>query len=122
MPSARAIAAAVNGGVSATIAVRESLAKAKADKLNAVIRVHEARALAAAERVDQRIKAGERLPLAGVPLAIKDNLCVEGLEATACSKILRGFVAPYTGTAVARLEAAGAVVVATTNMDELAKG
>ncbi len=120
--TARAIAAAVTGGQSATVAVRESLARAKADTLNAIVRVHEARALAAAERVDQRIKAGEHLPLAGVPLAIKDNLCAEGLETTACSKILAGFVAPYTATAVAKLEAAGAVVIATTNMDEFAMG
>ncbi len=121
-PTARAIAEAVNGGRSAAVAVRESLARAAADPLNAVIRVHEQRALAAAARVDARIAAGERLPLAGVPLAIKDNLLADGIEATACSQILKGFIAPYTATAVARLEAAGAVVVATTNMDEFAMG
>ena len=122
LKSARDIAAAVNAGTSAMIAVNESLAKAKADPLNAIIRVHEARALAAAAAVDARIAAGERLPLAGVPLALKDNLLVEGLAATACSKVLAGFVSPYTATAVARLEAAGAIVVATTNMDEFAMG
>ena len=120
--SARAIAAAVNGGQSAAVAVAASLAKAKADTLNAVIRIHEERALAAAARVDARVKAGEKLPLAGVPVAIKDNLCLDGVEVTACSKILTGFVAPYTATAVARLEAAGAVIVATANMDEFAMG
>jgi aspartyl-tRNA(Asn)/glutamyl-tRNA(Gln) amidotransferase subunit A len=120
--TARDIARAVNAGQSAATAVRESLTRATSDTLNAVIRVHEARALAAAERVDARIKAGEKLPLAGVPIALKDNLCAEGIEVTACSKILKGFVAPYTATAVARLEAAGAVVVATTNMDEFAMG
>ena len=122
MKTALEIAAAVNAGTSATIAVNESLAKAKADPLNAIIRVHEARALAAAAVVDARIAAGERLPLAGVPLALKDNLLVAGLPATACSKVLAGFVSPYTATAIARLEAAGAIVVATTNMDEFAMG
>lgn len=122
METALAIAAAVNAGQSARTAVAESLARAKADTLNAVIRVHEARALAAADRVDARIKAGERLPLAGVPIALKDNLCTEGLETACCSKILAGFVPPYTATAVARLEAAGAVVVAQLNQDEFAFG
>ena len=116
------IAASVNAGTSAAVAVQAALTKAKADTLNAVIGVHEARALAAAARVDERVRAGERLPLAGVPIAIKDNLLAEGLSATACSRILTGFVAPYTGTAVARLEAAGAVIIATTNMDEFAMG
>ena len=120
--TARDIASAVNAGQSASVAVTESLTRAKSDTLNAVIRVHEQRALAAAAKVDARIKAGERLPLAGVPIALKDNLCAEGIEVTACSKILKGFIAPYTATAVARLEAAGAVVVATTNMDEFAMG
>ena len=122
MTTAIQIATAVNAGTSATIAVQAALTKAKADTLNAIIGVHEARALAVAARVDARIKAGERLPLAGVPIAIKDNLLAEGLPATACSRILTGFVSPYTGTAVARLEAAGAVIIATTNMDEFAMG
>ncbi len=120
--TAMQIAAAVNAGESATVAVQAALLKAKADTLNAIIGVHEVRALAAAARVDARIKAGERLPLAGVPIAIKDNLLAEGLPATACSRMLTGFVSPYTGTAVGRLEAAGAIIVATTNMDEFAMG
>ncbi len=120
--TARSIAAAVNGGATARTAVLAALAKAKADTTNAIIRVHEARALAAADAVDARVKAGERLPLAGVPIAIKDNLNVQGAEVTACSKILKGYIAPYTATAVERLEAAGAIVVATTNMDEFAMG
>ena len=121
-PSARSTAAAVNAGTSARAAVEAALLRAEVDTTNAVIRIHRARALAAAVTVDQRVKAGEKLPLAGVPIAIKDNLCVDGLEANACSKILKGFVAPYTATAVARLEKAGAVVIATTNMDEFAFG
>jgi aspartyl-tRNA(Asn)/glutamyl-tRNA(Gln) amidotransferase subunit A len=120
--TARDIAAAVNAGTSATVAVTAALARAKADTHNALVRIHEARALAVAAHVDARVKAGERLPLAGVPIAIKDNLCLDGVEVTASSKMLAGFVAPYTATAVARLEAAGAVVIATANMDEFAMG
>ena len=100
------IAAAVNAGRSARVAVEASLAACEGDTLNAVIRVHRARALAAADAVDARVKVGERLPLAGVPIALKDNLCVTGLPATCCSKMLAGYVAPYTATAVTRLEAA----------------
>jgi aspartyl-tRNA(Asn)/glutamyl-tRNA(Gln) amidotransferase subunit A len=122
LPNARAIAAAVNGGQSARAEVEKALARAKADTTNAIIRVHEQRALAAADAVDARIKAGERLPLAGVPIAVKDNICVTGLETTCCSKMLAGHKPPYTATAVERLEAAGAVVIAQTNQDEFAFG
>ncbi len=120
--TARAIAAAVNAGQSARQEVAAAVTRCSKDQLNAVIRMHEQRALAAADRVDARVRAGERLPLAGVPIALKDNLCVRGLLTTSCSKVLAGYVAPYTATAVARLEAAGAIIVAQTNMDEFAFG
>ncbi|MBV8748231.1 MAG: Asp-tRNA(Asn)/Glu-tRNA(Gln) amidotransferase subunit GatA, partial [Candidatus Eremiobacteraeota bacterium] len=66
--------------------------------------------------------AGESLPLAGVPLAIKDNMCVLGTRTTAGSKILENFVAPYTATAVQRLLDAGALPIGKTNLDEFAMG
>ena len=75
-----------------------------------------------AERVDARVAAGERLPLAGVPLAIKDNMCVAGTVTTCASKILEHWVSPYTATAVARLLDAGAIPLGKTNMDEFAMG
>jgi aspartyl-tRNA(Asn)/glutamyl-tRNA(Gln) amidotransferase subunit A len=75
-----------------------------------------------AAEVDRRVAAGETLPLAGVPVAIKDNLCVTGTRTTCASKILEGWVAPYTATAVARLLAAGALPVGKTNLDEFAMG
>ncbi len=75
-----------------------------------------------ARRVDERIAAGEHLPLAGVPVAIKDNMCVRGTRTTAGSKILGNWVAPYTATAVERLIDAGALVMGKTNLDEFAMG
>ncbi|HVC76676.1 MAG TPA: Asp-tRNA(Asn)/Glu-tRNA(Gln) amidotransferase subunit GatA [Candidatus Micrarchaeaceae archaeon] len=75
-----------------------------------------------AAEADRALKAGNAGQLAGIPLAVKDVLCVEGVETTAGSQILRGFKPPYTGTAVRRLFEAGAVMVGVTNCDEFAMG
>jgi len=75
-----------------------------------------------AKRVDARIAAGESLPLAGVPLAVKDNMCLEGTRTTCASKILENWIAPYTGTALRRLLDAGAIPIGKTNLDEFAMG
>ena len=83
--------------------------------------LHE-RARAVAAEVDARVKRGEKLPLAGVPLAVKDNMCLTGTRTTAGSKILENWIAPYTATAVDRLLAAGAVPIGKSNMDEFAMG
>ena len=90
--------------------------------LNAFLTVTADQALAQAAAADDRRASGETLPLLGVPLAIKDVLCLKGVRATAGSRILENFVAPYTATAVQRLLDAGAVILGKLNCDEFAMG
>src|SRR5437868_12877131 len=75
-----------------------------------------------ADEADRRLKQGDAPPLLGIPIAIKDVLCVRGVETTAGSQILKGFRPPYTATAVQRLFDAGALMLGVTNCDEFAMG
>ena len=113
-----------SGETSAVALAQDSLAKIESTKnLNAYISVLNERALAKAAESDKRRAEGKSLgALDGIPVAVKDNMCIEGTRTTAASKILENFVAPYTATAIEKLEAAGAVIVGKTNMDEFAMG
>ncbi len=91
--------------------------------LHAFISVDREGALARAVEFNRRLGTDDTpFPLAGVPVAIKDNLCTAGIATTAGSRILDGFAPPYDATAVARLSAAGAIVIGKTNCDEFAMG
>ncbi len=93
------------------------------EKVHAYITVTSERAIAHAQALDQQRAAGEHLgPLAGATLAVKDIFCVKDTPSTAGSRILEHFIAPYSATPVARLEAAGAIVIGKANMDEFAFG
>jgi len=93
------------------------------DTLNAFITVDASRALKQAENADKLISGSENLPaLAGIPLAIKDNICIQGVRTTAGSRILENFVSPYDATVISKLRRQHAVFIGKTNLDEFAMG
>jgi aspartyl-tRNA(Asn)/glutamyl-tRNA(Gln) amidotransferase subunit A len=113
------------GEVSATEVVSEHLAHLEATEptVHAWLHTDREAALARAGDIDARIAQGEDPgPLAGVPVALKDNLCTRGAPTTAASKILAGWRPPYDATVCERLRAAGAVPLGKTNLDEFAMG
>ncbi len=111
--------------MTAVAVAEEFYARIKKDdaEIGAFLTLSEDRAFAQAARIDKMAVAGEPLPpLAGVPVAIKDVMVTRGVRTTAASKILDNFIPPYDCTAVARLEAAGAVMLGKLNCDEFAMG
>ena len=92
-------------------------------QINAFVEVWEEDALKQAQALDAKKARGEKLgPLAGVPVAIKDNILYKGHKATCCSKMLENYVAPYNSTVVEKLLAADAVIIGRANMEEFAMG
>lgn len=91
-------------------------------KVHAYITVTRELAIDQAKQADQKIKRGEGSTLTGIPLAIKDILCVKGVKTTCGSRILENFIAPYDATVIKKLKEKGAVFVGRTNMDEFAMG
>ena len=114
------------GETTAVEAAKDALAqiKEKEESIHSYVTVlDEAQILEKAGEVQKKIQAGELTgPLAGVPVAIKDNMCTEGILTTCSSKILGNFVPTYSSEAVKKLEEAGVVIIGKTNMDEFAMG
>ena len=113
------------GKITAVDAMEAVLAQIeeKEQTINAYVTVDREAALQKAAAVQQKIEAGEMDgPLAGVPVAIKDNMCTEGMLTTCSSKILNNFIPTFSAEAVLNLEKAGAVIIGKTNMDEFAMG
>ncbi|MCU1495454.1 MAG: aspartyl/glutamyl-tRNA(Asn/Gln) amidotransferase subunit [Acidimicrobiaceae bacterium] len=124
--SARALAARVRAGELSAVEVLESALgeiERRDGELHCFNLVTADRARSAAAEIDRKVAAGEDPgPLAGVPVALKDNLCTRDVPTTCSSRILEGWKPPYDATVVGRLAAAGAVSVGKTNLDEFAMG
>ncbi len=112
-----------SGFFSATEVVKATLKRIEETKsLNTFVTVDEEGALAAAKMTDERLSRGDELPLGGVPVIVKDNICTAGMRTTCASKALGNYVPPYDATVVKRLKKAGAIIVGKANMDEFAMG
>ena len=118
---AQALANKQISSVELTQAYLERIARLN-PQINAYITVDADKSLAQARAADARIAAGQAGPLTGIPLAQKDIFCAEGWRTTCGSRMLDNFISPYDATVIERFNAAGAVILGKTNMDEFAMG
>ncbi len=113
-----------NREISSVELTKDCLAQIKntEKKLNAFVTVTEEQALQDAKRADSLIANGQDLPLLGIPFVIKDNFSTHGIQTTASSNVLKGYIPPFDATVVSRLKNAGIVMLGKTNMDAFAHG
>ena len=95
----------------------------KEDKIDAFLSLDKENAIKKAKYLDEKIVKGEKVGLlAGIPIAIKDNMCTRGVKTTCASKMLEDFIPPYDATVIKKLELEDAILIGKTNLDEFAMG
>ena len=124
LPAHEASRLLAGGEISAVELTEAVLSRIEAvePQVRGLVTVTAEQARSAAQAADKRIREGNATPLTGIPLVLKDNMCTEGVSTTCSSRMLEGFVPPYTATAAQKLLDAGAVMVGKSNMDEFAMG